>query len=111
MIHSHVHKWRGKESPSPVLALLDFSSLLGIYIICCGRKIMSVPEHFICPATVIEYLTAEVLELARNAACDNKIFKIIPCHLTGREVEQASHWSDHHSGWCATQGDDINHFA
>ncbi|MCO5573578.1 hypothetical protein L7F22_027350 [Adiantum nelumboides] len=32
-------------------------------------------------ATVLEYLVAEVLELARNAARDNKKNRIIPCHI------------------------------
>ncbi|MCO5604152.1 hypothetical protein L7F22_058312 [Adiantum nelumboides] len=32
-------------------------------------------------AVVLEYLVAEVLELARNAARDNKKNRIIPCHI------------------------------
>uniref|UniRef100_A0A0K0DCI3 Histone H2A n=1 Tax=Angiostrongylus cantonensis TaxID=6313 RepID=A0A0K0DCI3_ANGCA len=32
-------------------------------------------------AAVLEYLAAEILELARNAARDNKKTRINPCHL------------------------------
>ncbi|KAF6775871.1 hypothetical protein AHF37_04624 [Paragonimus kellicotti] len=50
----------------------------------------------------------KVLELAGNAARDNKKTRIIPRHLQAghpqrRGVEQAAWWCDHRSRWCTPE--------
>ena len=41
-----------------------------------------VPVYLVYLATVLKYLCAEILELAGNAACDNKKSRIVPRRIT-----------------------------
>ena len=59
-------------------------------------------------AAVLEYLSAEILELAGNAARDNKKTRIIPRHLqlairNDEELNQTVVGRDHCPGRCAAQ--------
>ena len=40
------------------------------------------PVYLVYLATVLKYLCAEILELAGNAACDNKKSRIVPRRIT-----------------------------
>ena len=47
----------------------------------CGRPASSAGSHCKYIPAVLEYLAAEILELAGNAARDNKKTRIIPRHI------------------------------